>query len=237
MKLKQLSVFFPAYNEAAVIAKTVTAANQVLKKIAEQYEIIVVNDGSTDNTANQVKALNLPRLQLASHPKNLCYGEAMKTGWKKSRYPWILSCDADGQFNFKEISQFIPFIKDYDLIIGYRRQRSDSRYRRFMAAVLRLVNIILFRLNLKDVDCGFKLISRKVIQTVWPLTTASAITVTELMVKALRQGFKVKEIGVKHHHRKGGEQTGGKLKVVVKGAWEGIKLWLALKQQRPENQQ
>lgn len=225
---KQLSIFFPAYNEEFVIKKTLTAAVKVIPLIAETYEIIVINDGSTDRTREIVEdiiSIN-PRIKLISHAANQGYGAAIKSGLAAARYPWVIACDSDGQFDLSEIKKFTPFIKDYDLIIGYRLKRIDSRYRRFMAFILRLVNLVLFKLNLRDVDCGFKLIRRSVIKTVGQLTTTSAITVTEFITRAVRLGYRVKEVGVSHHSRSGGQQTGGKLSVVIKGAKEAIKLWL-----------
>ena len=225
---KQLSIFFPAYNEGFIIKKTILNAIKVAQAISQNYEIIVINDGSTDRTreiVEEIISVN-PRIKLISHAANHGYGAAIKSGLAAVRYPWVIACDSDGQFDLNEIKKFIPFIKDHDLIIGYRLKRSDSRYRRFMAFILRLVNFILFKLNLKDVDCGFKLIRRSVIKAVGQLSTASAITVTEFITRAVRLGYRVKEVGVSHHSRSGGQQTGGKPSVVIKGAKEAIRLWL-----------
>ena len=234
---KQLSLFFPDYNEESVIKKTLAAAAKVAPGIAETYEIIVINDGSTDRTREIVEDIISanPRIKLISHPTNQGYGAAIKSGLAAVRYPWVIACDSDGQFDLSEIKKFTPFTKDYDLIIGYRLKRTDSRYRRFMAFVLRLVNLILFRLNLRDVDCGFKLIRRSVVKAVGQLTTASAITVTEFITRAVCLRYRVKEVGVSHHSRSGGQQTGGRPSVVIKGAKEAIRFWL--KQYSQKNHQ
>lgn len=231
---KQLSIFFPAYNEEFVIKKTVADAAKVARGIAETYEIIVINDGSTDRTGEIVEdIINVnPRIKLISHATNQGYGAAMKSGLTAARYPWVIACDSDGQFDLNEIKKFTPFIKDHDLIIGYRLKRSDSRYRRLMAFILKMVNLILFKINFKDIDCGFKLFKKEVITAVSPLTTNSAITVTEFITRAVRLGYRVKEVGVSHHSRSGGQQTGGKPSVVIKGAKEAIRLWL--EQQRSQ---
>jgi len=231
---KQLSLFFPAYNEESVIKKTLAAAAKVAPGIAETYEIIVINDGSTDRTREIVEDIISanPRIKLISHPTNQGYGAAIKSGLAAVRYPWVIVCDSDGQFNLSEIKKFTPFITDYDLIIGYRLKRSDSRYRRLMAFILRMVNLILFKINFKDIDCGFKLFKKEVITAVGPLATNSAITVTEFITRAVRLGYRVKEVGVSHHSRSGGQQTGGKLSVVIKGAKEAIRLWLKQQSQK-----
>lgn len=229
-KLKSVSVFFPAYNEEENIAKTVKDAFQVLKKIADRFELIVVDDGSTDHTATIVKQLQkkIPQLKLIRHKKNRGYGGAVKTGLSRASYPWIVYTDSDGQFDFAEIKNFLPLASSADLILGYRIKRTDSLYRRFLQKILWLADLILFGLNVKDVDCGFKMIKKEVVKTIWPLTTESAITETELVVRAKRAGFKIAQVGVHHHARLEGEQTGGKLKIIAKAAWEGIKLWWQL---------
>ena len=114
------------------------------------------------------------------------------------------------------------------MVIGYRIRRTDTLYRRFMAQVLHLVGIILFGINVKDVDCGFKLFKKVILEKIGPLKTASAITETELITRTKKAGFRIKEVGVKHHSRPGGEQTGGKPSVVLKAALEGLRLWLSL---------
>ncbi len=224
----RLSIFFPAYNEEFIIKKTILNAIKVAQAISQNYEIIVVNDGSTDRTGEIVEDIISanPRIKLISHATKQGYGAAIKSGLAAVRYPWVIACDSDGQFDLREIKKFIPFIKDHDLIIGYRLKRSDSRYRRLMAFILKMVNLILFKINFKDIDCGFKLFKKEVITAVSPLTTNSAITVTEFIARAVRLGYRVKEVGVSHHSRSGGQQTGGKPSVVIKGAKEAIRLWL-----------
>jgi glycosyltransferase involved in cell wall biosynthesis len=225
-----LSIFLPAYNEELIIAKTLGDVLQHAPKISSKYEIIVVNDGSTDKTAAIVKkiAKTHPEIRLINHSTNLGYGAAIKTGLYSARYPWICYMDADGQFQFQEIKKFLPLVKSADLIIGYRLKRSDSFYRRFMAKILRFVDWLLFGIVFKDIDCGFKLFKKKVVDQIEPLITQSAITETEFIIKAKRAGFKIEEVGVRHHGRRLGQQTGGNLSTIIKASLEGVKLWLVL---------
>jgi glycosyltransferase involved in cell wall biosynthesis len=222
--LKKLSVFFPAYNEEANIKSTVMSALKVLPKIADEYEILVINDGSSDNTRAAVEPLG-PTVKLINHPTNLGYGAALKTGLTSARYSWICFTDSDGQFRFEEIYRLLPYTKNHDLVVGFREYRTDNPIRRGLAFMLRIWDTLLFGLNLKDVDCGFKLFKKQVVDTINPLVTQSAITETEFMVKAKRAGFTIKEVGVTHHARPEGIQTGAKLKVIFGAFRDSFKLW------------
>lgn len=229
-KISQISVFFPAYNEAKNIEKTVQETLKVLKKIAKEFEIIVVDDGSKDETGLKVKRLakKFSELRLINHPKNLGYGAALKTGMYASRFPLVCYTDSDGQFDFKEIIKFLPKIKKSDLVLGYRTKRTDKFYRQILAKILWLADWILFGLDVRDIDCGFKLFKREVIEKIGMLKTTSAITETEFVVRAKKAGFKIDQVGVCHYSRQEGKQTGGKLKVILKAALEGLKLWWIL---------
>jgi len=233
-KVPQLSVFFPAYNEEENIKDTLVKAIRVLKEIADKWEAIVVNDGSTDRTGEIVKQLakENENIRLITHKVNKGYGGAIKTGIFSSRYSLIAYMDSDGQFDFEEIKKFLAQIKKADLVAGYRKKRIDSLYRRVLARILWLADWGLFGLTVKDVDCGFKLFKKEVVDKIGKLVTESAITETEFVVRAKKAGFKIAQVGVNHNPRVEGEQTGGKLKIILKAAIEGLKLWqLLLKEQ------
>lgn len=225
--LKQLSVFFPAYNEEANITTTLLNALAVLPRVAHRYEVLVINDGSTDATSPLVQNLAKQHRQvkLISHAYNLGYGAALKTGMTAARYDWICYTDSDGQFRFNEISRFLPYTATHDLIVGFRKHRTDNPIRRLLALMLRIWDTLLFGLNLKDVDCGFKLFKKQVVDTIGPLVTQSAITETEFMIRSQRHGFNIIEIGITHHARPEGIQTGAKLGVISKAILDSFKLW------------
>lgn len=233
-KIPQLSVFFPAYNEQKNIKVTVLKAVAVLRQIAKQWEILVIDDGSSDNTGKIVKQLakKNKNIRLLTHKTNKGYGGALKTGIFNSKYSLICFTDSDGQFDFQEIKKFLPEIEKADLVIGYRGKRTDKYYRRILARTLFLANWILFGLRVKDVDCGFKLFKKKVVDKIGKLVTESAITETEFIVRAQKAGFKIVQVGVNHRSRTKGEQTGGKFQVVLKAGLEGLKLWWFLLMER-----
>lgn len=229
-KIPQISVFFPAFNEEKNISATVLEAVSVLSKLAQIWEIIVIDDGSQDKTGLIVKELakKYKRIRLTRHKHNKGYGAAIKTGLKSCRYNLIAHMDSDGQFSFSEIEKLLAKLDKADLVLGYRKKRTDSFYRRLLQKILWISDWVLFGLNVKDVDCGFKLFKKEVVDKIGPLITQSAITETEFVVRAKRAGFKISQVGLTHHLRFDGQQTGGKIKVISKAAWEGIKLWLDL---------
>jgi len=229
--LSQLSVFFPAYNEEKNISATVLGALKILPQVADKFEILVINDGSTDTTAAVINQLGSthPQVKLISHPGNLGYGAALKTGITSAKFSWICYTDSDGQFDFREIDKFIPSTQTADMIIGFRKNRTDNPIRRFLALMLRLWDTVLFGLNVKDVDCGFKLFKKQVINSIGPLVTSSAITETELLARTKRAGFTIVEVPVTHHARPEGIQTGAKLGVITKAFIESFKLFWYLK--------
>lgn len=232
-KLSELSVFFPTYNEEENIKKVVLSAKKVLLKIAEKWEIIVINDGSKDKTKEVVESLAKGdrRISVITHRINKGYGGALKTGFINSKYEWVCFTDSDGQFDFSEISKFTEKQKDTsaDLILGYRIKRADSFIRRAGAFFWFLFPRILWGLNVRDYSCGFKLIKREVFNSIQPLIGEEKVTQIEMLVKAKKFGFKFAEVGVNHYPRRFGKQTGADFKVVAKSFIDLFKLWQQLK--------
>ena len=231
MKIPAISVFFPAYNEEKNIEKTVRRAVEILEKIAKKYEIIVIDDGSTDQTSVIVKKIvkKNPKIRLITHTPNRGYGAALKSGFYHARYDWIAYTDSDNQFDFTEINNFLKNKNKADLIIGYRAPRRDSWQRILIARLLRVWNFFLFGLWVKDVDCGFKLVKKEVIDKINRLQTEGGMIETELLIKAKRGGFKIIEIPVSHYQRQKGRQTGADLKVIFKAIKESFELWQNLR--------
>lgn len=229
-KTSELSVFFPAYNEEKNIKNTVEKAKKVLEKIAGKWEIIVVDDGSKDDTRKIVEKLGRKdaRIKVKSHKVNKGYGGALKTGFKNAKYSWVAFTDSDGQFDFSEINKFLVLKNKADLVLGYRINRADPLSRKIYTLVWGTIPILLWGLNVRDYSCGFKLIKKEVFDSVQPLVGEEKVTQIELLVKAKMKGFKFAEVGVHHYPREFGKQTGANIKVVAKSISDLLKLWKVL---------
>jgi len=227
MKLPSLSVFFPAYNEEKNIEQTVVTAVPVVSTLTDVLEIIIVNDGSTDGTEDVAKKLvkKYPFVRVVSHYPNRGYGGALKRGFEESTNEWVFFSDADGQFDVRELHTFLPYTKYFDLIIGYRVNRIEGAARILNATLYRLFIFILFGLWVRDIDCAFKLIHKRVFNEIGPLWSNGAFTSAELLIKAKKKGFKIKEIGVHHYPRRHGKPTGANPKVIIRMFLEVFRLY------------
>jgi len=231
--IDQLSVFFPAYNEEKNIKNTVEKAIKVLNKVAQVWEIIIVNDGSKDKTGviadELAKADN--RIRVIHHSPNRGYGAALKSGFYNSKYPWIVFTESDGQFNFSQLPNFINKQKETgaDLVVGYYIKRAVPFYRKLNTFLWQVVVRVLFNLKVRDIDCGFKLISKSVIDSIPKLESErGAFISSEFLIKAQKSGFKIVEIGAKHY-RATRPGTGSKLNVIIKSFIDLFKLWKKLR--------
>lgn len=231
MAVKNLSVFFPAFNEALNIPTTVEKAVGVLKGLnLDNWEVLIINDGSTDNEKEVGEELEkkFPNVRLINQT-NGGYGKALRAGFKNSKYDWIVYTDADGQFDFSEINKFLEKSEDADFMIGYRMKRRDPFFRLLFAKGWALSLFIFFGLHLRDVDCGFKMIRREVLEAIPPLeSTRGGMINAELAIKAKKMGFRVIEIGVHHYPRLAGKPTGANIKVVIISYLNLLKLWWKL---------
>ena len=231
--IDKLSVFFPAYNEEANIEKTVSKAKKVLEAIAQDWEILIINDGSTDETGEIAEALaeKDPRIRAITHSSNRGYGASLKSGLYGSRYPWIAFTDSDGQFDFSEITNFIQTQKSQsaDLVIGYYKKRQVSKFKILTSRMWELAVIVLFGLKVHDIDCGFKLVSKKVVDSIPKLQSErGAFISSEFLIKAKKSGFKIVEIPVTHLPRLTGKGTGRNINVIIKSFVDLFKLWKKL---------
>lgn len=216
-KLTGLSSFFPAYNEEGNIQDMCSSLKNVLPQIADDYEIIVVNDGSKDRTgefANRL-AQNDNKIRVIHHENNNGYGAAIRSGLSASRMEYIFFTDGDNQFDVSQLSGFVSDINGFDGVIGFRINRQDPWVRKLNAWAWNRLVRLLFGLKVKDIDCAFKLLHRRVLKGL-QLESSGAMISTEMLVKIKSEGFKLIERGVIHSPRMAGKQTGANLRVILR---------------------
>lgn len=233
-QIRELSVFLPCYNEEANLKNTYRNVKENLEKYVSKHEIILVDDGSKDKTgkiADEI-AKKDKTVKVIHHNPNRGYGAAFKSGFYNATLPWISFIDADGQFDFAEIGHFIETQEKTgaDLVIGYYLGRKVSAMRKLNSFIWQVIVFVLFGLKVKDIDCGFKLVSKKVIDTIPHLESErGAFISSEFLIKARRAGFKIVEIGVAHYPRKQGVATGANLNVIIRSFIDLFSLWAKLR--------
>lgn len=225
-----ISAFFPAHNEEGNIAELAKKTLYVLNEICDEYEVIIVNDGSKDRTLEVAKELAEidGHVKVVNHEVNKGYGAAVKSGFASAKYEWVFFTDGDGQFDVNEIKKLTELTEKYDVIAGYRINRQDPFHRKLNAKMWSTLVNMLFRLGARDVDCAFKLLKKEILDKN-TLEADGAMISTELLAKAKKGGYKIGEVGVRHYPRTAGEQSGAKLKVIIKAFIELFRLYKKLK--------
>jgi glycosyltransferase involved in cell wall biosynthesis len=207
--VKGLSVVLPAYNEEDNIEAVVRRALDVLPELADEFEVIVVDDGSRDRTAELTHALVLehhPRVRLLRHLENKGYGAAIRSGFSRARHELVFYTDSDNQFDIGELEFALPMMVDYDVVIGFRVYRYDSPVRGLTSFAYNRLVRLLFRVKVHDVDCAFKLFRREVLDKI-TIECTDFFVDTELVAKARKWNFRITEKGVRHYPRAAGETT------------------------------
>src|SRR6476661_7794791 len=198
-----LSVFFPAYNDRGTIASMVIRAVQAAEALTPDYEVIVVNDGSVDATAEIADELarTYPRVRVIHHPKNRGYGGALQTGFRSATKDWIFYTDGDAQYDPAELALlWEKMTPEIDLVNGYKISRADPLHRIVIGRVYHYIVSLLFGLRLRDVDCDFRLMRRTIFDRI-NLEKTSGIICVEMMKKIQDGGFRIAEEPVHHFHR------------------------------------
>jgi len=231
-KLSELSIFFPFWNEAENIEDVVKKAIPVAEKVADKWEIIMVDDGSSDRTLEIAEKLakNDKRLRVITHQPNRGYGAALTSGFTGASYKYIVFADGDDQFDFSEITKFVETIDNADMVIGYRQKRRDHKLfkRLLLMNLLKVWDFILFHFYFRDIDCGFKMFKKEALDKIMPFRSEGAMITTEILAKARRKKLKIKEVGVTHYPRKLGHQSGANFPVIVRAILESFILWYDL---------
>ena len=216
-----LSVVVPCFNEEGNIAAVVESAAEVGRSVALRLEIVVVDDGSTDGTPGVLADLAriVPELSVVRHAINRGYGAALRTGFEHAAYDTVFLTDGDGQFDLRELPAAVALLQTHDVVAGYRRLRNDGQWRSLWGrAWTGLVNLAL-DLDVRDVNCAFKLVPRRLIQSN-VLTSDGALISAELLCEAQRRGMRIAEYPVSHHPRQSGRQSGASLPVITRAFTE-----------------
>jgi len=221
MNNKSLSIILPLYNEEENIRQTVYSVLNFFTDKLRTFEIILVNDGSTDRTGMIIDqfAANNKYIQPIHHAINRGYGAAFTSGLRKARYETIVFMDADGQFDIAETERLLFYSDDYDIIVGYRIKRRDSFYRVTLGMLYSRLVSLFFGLSLKDINCGFKVFKKSIFEKINILSTG-ALVHAEIFIKAKKMDCSVKELGLNHFPRKNGKQKGLNLGVIMRGLCE-----------------
>ena len=229
-----LSLVLPAFNEEANIDAVVQDSLATLPTFADAFEIIVVDDGSRDRTGEIVARLAAgnDRVRLVSHERNRGYGAALISGFDASTGEFVMFMDADRQFDIRDLRLLVPFAGEYDVVAGFRMERSDPLHRRVLAEMFNVSVRMLFGVHLRDIDCAFKLFRGDLLRAL-PLTAPGALINTEIQAKARRQGASLQQVGVHHYPRIAGEATGGSPRVIVRAVGETLALWWRMRTYRP----
>jgi glycosyltransferase involved in cell wall biosynthesis len=230
--MPSISMVLPAYNEADNIEPMAAEATPALESVTDDYEIVVVDDGSADGTAGVTRRVmqEYPRVRLVEHPVNQGFGAAVFSGFTSAEKDWIFYTDADRQFVLSELEQFVPFMDDADLIAGYRAPRRDPFMRVVYGKGWSALCTLLFGYTVRDVDCGFKLLRREIIQNLAPQIASRGATFSiEWLVRAKRAGYRFAELPVTHRPRVAGSQTGATINVITRAFRElwrvRVQLW------------
>lgn len=230
--MPSISVVLPAYNEQENVPRIVAAVLETMQEVCVDYEIIVVDDGSKDRTAEVTRELAArhPSVRLVKHDVNQGYGAAVHSGFYAATKDLVLMTDADAQFDVREISKLLPFIGEADLVIGYRAQRQDPFVRKLNAWGWKLLINALFGYTARDVDCAFKLFKREILDNI-TIESRGATFSAEFLVRSRRKGYRIREVPVTHLPRLAGNPTGARIDVILRAFRELIRFHRRLREE------
>jgi len=220
-----LSLCMPAYNEEANIESTLESACAILPEFVERFEVVVVDDGSADDTAEIVAgfAQRDPRVRLVQHERNGGYGAAITSALRAADGELVIFTDSDGQFSMLDLPQLLMHLDEHDVVIGYRHCRADVGMRRLNAWSWNQLVRLFLGVHVRDLDCAFKLFRRNVIDGI-QLTTTGACINAEILVQCVQANLRIREIPVMHYPRHYGAPTGAAFKVIARAFRELPKL-------------
>lgn len=220
---QSLSVVIPAYNDEQTIGLVIGEADAIAKTIAEDYEILVIDDGSADGTRQVVAtiALTNDKVKLRTHPQNLGYGATIKELYLTATKDLVFSCPGDGQIPPAQLLKMIPALRNFDLVVGYRKKRMDGIIRGIQTAVYNTLVRCLYRIDTRDIN-SVKLFRKKIMNGTTFLSDSPFID-AELCIRARKMGFRVGEVVIEHLPRKFNRNHGGKSSIILSTILDVIK--------------
>jgi len=230
MRPQSLTAFFPACNDAGTIRELVITALQTLSLITPDYEVLVVNDGSTDHTARVLHELarRHSRVRVIHHDRNYGYGAALRTGFANARKQWVFYTDGDGQYDPRELLRLARAVRDdVDIVNGYKIFRCDPLHRVVIGRLYHYLVRWTFGLRVRDVDCDFRLIRREVLARI-PLESDSGVICVEMVKKFQDAGCRFVEVPVSHFHRVYGKSQFFRWGRLCRVAVQLARLWYQL---------
>lgn len=220
-----ISLFFPCHNEEANVERMARHALTVLSRITDDYEVIIVDDGSKDRTAEIADGLarQHSHVKVVHHEVNRGYGSALQSGFRAATKQWVFYTDGDGQFDLEELPPLLELTQKYDIITCYRLNRRDNWVRKLNAWAWGKLVGFMFKLRIKDIDCAFKLYRREIFDHI-EMYSRGALIDTEILARAQRAGYSMTQRGVHHYPRTAGTQSGANIKVILRAFRELFKL-------------
>lgn len=225
---KSVSFFCPAFNEEENLEKAISCVLPVLKEATDKFELLIVDNCSTDKTPQIADKLasEIPQIRVIHNATNKGYGGALKTGFNSVKNDVIVYTDSDNEYDFKEFKKLIGYLDSYDVVIGYRFKRQDSFYRLMQSAIFNAFITLLFGTKFKDINCSFKAYKRSVLEAM-NINSRSAFIDAEMLIKALDNGYRIREVPVTHFRRQAGKSSGAKPAMVFVTIQEMFSFWLA----------
>ncbi len=226
-----LSIFFPCYNDAGTIASMVVKADALAHTLTDDYEIIVIDDGSEDGSWDIVQELHrrYTALRLIHHEKNKGYGATLRAGFAAATKEWVFYTDGDGQYDVNELSLLVNRISDtVDIVNGYKIKRHDPFHRIIIGWLYQTIVKIAFGLIIRDVDCDFRLVRRSMISKI-PLRHTSGVVCVEMIAKLEDAGARFVEVGVHHYFRSYGKSTMFQFRRIFRAMFQLVHLWVNLR--------
>ena len=225
---ESISVFFPAYNDAPSLPPLIEKTFDVLGRHFQDFEVIVVNDGSRDQTAEVLAGLQGrfgPRLRVITHEANRGYGGALRSGFAASAKDLVFYTDGDGQYEVAELPKLFALMRpDVGLVNGYKIERNDPRHRVWIGNVYNRLARLMFRVKIRDIDCDFRLIRRSLLDDIRLCSTSGAICV-ELVRKLELSPYRTEEVGVHHYPRLHGRSQFFRLRSLLTTLYQLLRLY------------